>query len=365
MKIGIVGTRGIPNHYGGFEQFAHNFSLFLVHQGHDVWVYNSSLHPYKENTFEGVKLIHKYDPENKIGTAGQFVYDFLCIIDSRKRAFDVILQLGYTSSSVFSFLFPVNSKLITNMDGLEWKRSKYSKNVQNYLLHAEKWAVKYSDLLISDSLGIQEYLMEKYTCPSSYIPYSAELFDNPEESILSKYQLTKYNYNILIARMEPENNIELIILSHLQKKGDIPLMVIGSYSNDFGTTLYTKYNSDQVRFTGAIYDQTELNNLRYYSNIYFHGHSVGGTNPSLIEAMACNCLIVAHNNIFNKSILGTDAFYFENVESLNSILDKKIEKKAYSSFLDNNLKKIKEVYNPERIFKMTEDLFNKALSRVN
>src|SRR5215469_9735731 len=154
MNIGIIGTRGIPNQYGGFEQFAEFIAPALVERGHAVTVYNSSLHPYKENNWKGVNLVHQYDAEGKLGTAGQFIYDFNCIKDSRKRKFDVILQLGYTSSSVWSFLFPKKSVLVTNMDGLEWKRTKYSKPVRRFLRYAEKWAATYSDFLIADSKGI-------------------------------------------------------------------------------------------------------------------------------------------------------------------------------------------------------------------
>lgn len=364
MKIGILGTRGIPNNYGGFEQFAQNFALYLSEKGYEVSVYNSSLHPYKKNTYKGVNIIQKYDPENKIGTAGQFVYDFLCILDSRKRGFDIILQLGYTSSSIFSFLFPVSANLITNMDGLEWKRSKYSKIVQTYLRRAEKWAVMYSDLLIADSIGIQDYIKEKYKCQSYYIPYSAEVFHDPDENCISAFDINKFNYNLVIARLEPENNIEIIIQSHIQTENKNPLLIIGSYQNLYGQLLYKKYNSALIRFLGAIYDQPVLNNLRYYSLLYLHGHSVGGTNPSLIEAMACKCLIVAHNNTFNKNILGTDAFYFDSIETLNNILRENKVKQSNNIILENNIKKISDIYTPERIHKLTEDLFKIPLHRV-
>jgi len=162
MKIGIIGSRGIPNQYGGFEQFVEFVAPLLVERGHEVFVYNSSLHPYQPNSWKGVHLIKKFDPENKIGTIGQFIYDFNCILDSRKRNYDIILQLGYTSSGVWAFLFPKKPLIITNMDGLEWKRSKYSKLVQRFLKKAEKWAALSSDHLIADSIGIQTYLLEKY-----------------------------------------------------------------------------------------------------------------------------------------------------------------------------------------------------------
>ena len=158
MNIAIIGTRGIPNYYGGFEQCAEYLSVGLVRKGHKVTVYNSHAHPYKKSKWRGVHIIHCRDPENKIGTIGQFIYDFNCIRDLGKRKYDIVLQLGYTSSSVWGRLMPKKTIVTTNMDGLEWKRSKYSKEVKKFLLYAEKLAVKFSDYLISDSIGIQTYL---------------------------------------------------------------------------------------------------------------------------------------------------------------------------------------------------------------
>src|SRR6187402_1988287 len=153
-SIAILGTRGIPNHYGGFEQLTEYLAPALVKAGHSVTVYNSHHHPYKERSYKGVELIHCYDPEHILGSAGQFIYDMNCLIDARKRKFDVILQLGYTSSSIWGRLFPLGSVTIYNMDGLEWKRTKYSKPIRRFLLYAEKLAVRFSDFFISDSLVI-------------------------------------------------------------------------------------------------------------------------------------------------------------------------------------------------------------------
>lgn len=364
MKIGIIGTRGIPNNYGGFEQFTENFALYLHSKGHAVSVYNSSLHPYKDKQYKGVEIITCFDPENKIGTAGQFVYDFCCIRDSRKRKFDIILQLGYTSSSIFSFLFPKNSKIITNMDGLEWKRSKYSAKVQKFLRMAEKWAVKNSHYLIADSTEIQNYLKRTYQVDSTYIPYGANRFENPSSSLLAKYDLTEHGYNILIARLEPENNIETVIQAHLNSGIQTPLLIIGNYNTHYGQYLFKQYQSDHIRFLGAIYNQETLNNLRYYSSKYFHGHSVGGTNPSLIEAMASNSFIFAHDNVFNKNILGADAFYFDSTDTLTDLLKAGHYKKNYSTFLENNRHKIEHTYSLKSIHEQVEALFEKCLNNA-
>lgn len=343
MKVAVLGTRGIPNYHGGFEQFAEFLSEFLVKKGHEVFVYNSSNHPYQESTWRGVNIVHKFDPEDKIGTAGQFIYDFNCIVDSRKQNFDVILQLGYTSNSIWYRLLPKKATIITNMDGLEWKRTKYSKYVQKFLKHAERLAVKSSDYLISDSEGIKAYLKEKHNVDSKFIAYGATVFENPNQETLSEYKLDKYKYNLLIARLEPENNIETILEGVEKSSNNFPFLVIGKHETKFGEYLKDRFKTcNQIQFLGGIYNQEDLNNLRYFSNIYFHGHSVGGTNPSLLEAMASNAFIVANSNIFNESILQEDALYFKNSEEVSkALLNNKLD---FEPFLLNNRKKVKEIY---------------------
>lgn len=365
ISISIIGTRGIPNNYGGFEQFAEYLAKGLVNKGHKVAVYNSHTHPFQGSNWEGVEIIHKYDPESKIGTAGQFIYDLSCIRDLKNHDIDIILQLGYTSNSIWNKLLPSQPKIITNMDGLEWKRSKYNKPTQFFLKYAEKLAAQTSDFLVADSVGVQNHLMNLYGLNSTFIPYGATLFSTPDASVIAEFNLKEYTYNILIARMEPENNIETIIKGHIESEFSYKLIVVGTVNNRFSKYLISKYSSDKIRFLGGIYDQNKLNNLRYFSNIYFHGHSVGGTNPSLLEAMASNSLICAHNNIFNNSILHEDAFYFNDSNDISNLLDSKIKKKNYNQFLEKNINKITNSYSWGNIINQYENLFSRILEDKN
>mgnify|MGYP003675291119 CR=1 FL=1 len=354
MKIAIIGTRGIPNNYSGFEQFAEYLSQHLVKSGHEVYVYNSHNHIYQEKEWKGVNIIHKMDPEYIFGTFGQFIYDFNSILDSRKRGYDAILQLGYTSSSVWGWLLPKKSIIFSNMDGLEWKRSKYSKPVRYFLKYAEKWAIKTSDFLISDSLGIQDYLQDKYGQESEYIAYGAKLFNEPSEQIIKEYGVDKYQYDMLIARFEPENNLEVILDGVVASKKRQTFLVVGNHQTKFGGYLKNKFKDYQnIRFLGGIFNIGHLNNLRYYSNLYFHGHSVGGTNPSLLEAMASNCFIIAHDNLFNKGILGKDAEYFSNSDDVAQAMN--LQKSDHVVFVENNKRKIDSNFRWDIINKKYED----------
>lgn len=364
MKIGILGTRGIPNNHGGFEQFAEYLSRYLAKKGHDVYVYNSHSHPYQEKIWEGVHIVHKFDPEDKIGTVGQFIYDFNCILDSRKRAFDVLLQLGYTSSSVWGWLLPKDQIIVSNMDGLEWKRSKYTPKVRKFLKYAEKLAINTSDYLVSDSLGIQVYLQQEYGKRSEYIAYGAEFFGAPDVQYLENFKVEPYRYDILVARLEPENNIEVILDGIVAAKTNRIFLVVGKHETNFGTYLKSKFkDSENIKFLGGIYNMVHLNNLRYYSNLYFHGHSVGGTNPSLLEAMASNSLIVANDNVFNRSILNEEAFYFHTVDDIVRL--SKLNKKDYPHYTTANSEKIKHEFSWGTINSKYENYLLKVLNEAN
>lgn len=363
MKIAIIGTRGIPNHYGGFEQFAEYLAKGLVERGHAVTVYNSHSHPYQQPEWNGVRLVHCNDPEDKWGTAGQFVYDLNCILHTRNESYDIILQLGYTSSTVWGWLLPRKKSIVTtNMDGLEWKRTKYSKPVRNFLKWAEYLGTVYSDHWIADSLGIQDYLTKKYNIPSTYIPYGAFAFEDPSNEALATYGLNEYGYNMLIARLEPENNVDVILEGVSQATRKLPFLVVGKHATKYGEYLKAKYAKfDHIRFVGGIYDINVLNNLRYYSNLYFHGHSVGGTNPSLLEAMASQALICANRNEFNSTILEEDALYFSSARDVTACLET-VTKDDYQAFVDNNLQKIRSIYEWNKIIDQYENHFKTIYS---
>jgi len=360
MKIGILGTRGIPNHYGGFEQFAEYLSVGLVQRGHEVVVYNSSDHPYQKEEWNGVSIQHCKDWEGSIGTAGQFIYDFNCIVNARKQNFDILLQLGYTSSSVWKRILPKKTIVVTNMDGLEWKRSKFSSSIQHFLKKAERWAVESSTHLVADSKGIQAYLKDNYQVDATFIAYGSDLFSATDASILDAYDLTEGAYNMLIARMEPENNVEVILDGVVQSANRQNFLVIGKTENVFGKYLVNKFKANaNIKFLGGIYDIHVLNNLRHYSNFYFHGHSVGGTNPSLLEAMASSAFIVANDNAFNAAIVETDALYFSTSDDIKRILDSPLSPDLKRKYIASNRKKIENLYSWEIIIQGYEDLFLK------
>ena len=170
------------------------------------------------------------------------------------------------------------------------------------------------------------------------------------------------NYNLIIARLEPENNIETILDGIVFSYEKMPFLVIGNHNTNFGNYLKEKFkNYSNIRFIGAVYNQEHLDNLRWFSNFYFHGHSVGGTNPSLLEAMASKAFIFAHNNDFNKAILGENAYYFSNAEEVKN-LTLKIKKNDNLHLIQNNFDAIESEFNWDKINGKYLQLFKNCLS---
>lgn len=371
MKIAFISTRGIPNNYGGFEQFAEYISVGLVERGHEVVVYSPHFHPYNDSTYKGVRIKHIYSPEQWMGSSlGSFFYDFSSLKDAlKKEKFDIIYEAGYTSIvpayiwfNVKKIKYPI---FTTNMDGLEYKRTKFNKWVQKFLFWEERTTVKHSHYLIADNMGIQDYYKEKYGKESQFLAYGANIHDDYDESLLSEFKLNPNTYCLLIARLEPENNIEMVIKGYINSNiVDKPLIVVGKTNTPHGKYLVEQYQSHpKIKFIGGVYDFKKINSIRYFSSAYFHGHSVGGTNPSLLEAMASSCFILAHDNVFNKSVLNKDALYFKDESTVTLLLnniDENISTYRYS-FIENNLNRIRKEYSWEKLVDDHEKYFEKIL----
>ena len=374
MKIAFVSTRGIPNNYGGFEQFAEYISVGMAQRGHEVVVYSPKFHPYQESTYKGVRIKHIYSPETWMGSSvGSFFYDFASLRDAlKKEDFDIIYEAGYTSIIPAYIWFNVKKGkrpiFTTNMDGLENKRSKFSPMVRRFLDWEEKMAVKYSHYLIADNMGIHDYYKEKYGKESKFLAYGADIHDDFKAEYLEEFGLKSEEYYILIARLEPENNIVMAIEGYLHSKenGRRPLIVVGKTNTPHGKELVEKYGNERnVEFVGGIYDFKKLDSVRHFSKAYFHGHSVGGTNPSLLEAMAAGCFIFAHDNIFNRAVLKENAFYYPSADKVTEYLNRidTIAEGSKIQYTARNIEVIRNEYSWESLIDKHEKYFYWLLSQ--
>ena len=374
MKIAFVSTRGIPNNYGGFEQFAEYISVGLAKRGHDVTVYSPHYHPYQEKEYKGVRIKHIYSPELWMGgSVGSFFYDYACLKDALKNEeFDIIYEAGYTSIIPAYIRFNVKSLkyplVTTNMDGLEYKRTKFNPLVRQFVFWEERMAVKHSHFLIADNMGIHDYYKEKYGKESKFLAYGANIYDDYDASLLAEWNLLVNDYYLLVARIEPENNLYMAIDGYKASTeyGRHPLIIVGKTNTPYGKKLVKKYGNDHnVRFIGGIYDFRKLNSVRHFSFAYFHGHSVGGTNPSLLEAMASDCFILAHDNVFNRSVLGDNAIYYSSSYNVTQILNDidSLAAKNKEPFVRNNTELIRKEYSWEKLVDDHEKYFKWMLEQ--
>ena len=363
MRIAILGTKGIPNNYGGFEQFAEYLSIGLSERGHEVTVYTPHYHSFQGNKLKKVEIKRFYCPENRIGAAAHFIYDFLCLKDAIRSQFDIIYEAGYQSSAFSIRLLKRKHhrhRIVTNMDGMEWRRSKWNRLVKYITRICEKTAVKHSDYLIADNIGIQKYFIDAYKVEPAYLPYGAEVIDAFDDTVLGEYGLVKNNFYLVIARLEPENNLEMMIRGYLSHDTSAPLVIIGGLSTKYAKFLTDQFgNSPRIRFIGAIYNKGKLDNLRYFCKTYLHGHSVGGTNPSLLEAMACSSFIVAHDNEYNRSVLHDNALFFGIEEELTAILNSldALPETQILAFKRNNTAEITSKYSWAHVVDLHESFF--------
>jgi glycosyltransferase involved in cell wall biosynthesis len=215
-------------------------------------------------------------------------------------------------------------------------------------------------------VAIQKYLQSKYDVTSTFIAYGAEIPGKAEESDLEEKGLTKYDYFLIIARMEPENNIEMVLDGFSASKSEKKMIIVGNPTNKFGTYLQNKFQHDKrIIFLGAIYDKEKLHSLKAFSALYFHGHSAGGTNPSLLEAMASGALIAANNNEFNVSLLQKDAYYFLDADEVRTLVEEIYHGQKEHTMIENNIRKIREEFTWQKIIDQYADFIIECYSDKN
>jgi glycosyltransferase involved in cell wall biosynthesis len=321
VEVLILGTRGIPAEHGGFETFAEDFALYLVREGHAVSVYCQveEKGPRTEDIWNG---IHRIMIPARAGALGTMSFDWQSVWDSTGRP-GIILTLGY-NTAILTFLYRIRGRLcIMNMDGIEWKRKKWSLAQRAWLWFNERCGAALAHHLVADHPKIAEHL-QRHTSSSKIttIPYGADILHNVDPSLLDRYSLKAKSYYLLIARAEPENSILEVVQSYSRRRRKFPLVILGAYSerNPYHRKVLESATED-VRFVGAIYDKTTVQALRYHARAYVHGHKVGGTNPSLVEALAAGNAVIAHDNHFNRWVTGPHAAFFQDVDGAARIFD--------------------------------------------
>lgn len=364
MKIAILGSRGIPVNYGGFETLAEELSVRLINKGHEVTVY--CCRPYSiisESTYKGVKRIVL--PTIRTKVLEKPVFAFLSLISSSIEKYDTVLMLGI-SVSFFCFIPRIfGAKVIMNIDGLEWQRKKWGTVISSLLKLEESMAGVTADVVVTDSRWVKEYYKEKYGKDSVYIAYGADMSEYPPGNTLKRYGLSKGEYILYVSRFEPENNPLLVreaydAIRNPAKK----LVMVGDapYADAYVGKVKDTENPDII-FTGYLFGNAYKELL---SNAYFsiQATEVGGTHPALVEAMGAGRCILANDVPEHREVLRDAGIYYRGKEELASKLRELMIDESLVDEKARAARKIaEEEYSWEKVADEYEALFQKMVNR--
>lgn len=319
----ILGTRGVPAAHGGFETFAEYLALYLVKHGWRVVVYcqEEGSGPVFEDTWEGVERVRI--PVAAEGPKGTIAFDWKATSHAA-RFHDLCLTLGYNTAVFCGLLRLKGIPNLINMDGIEWSRAKWGKLAKTWFWMNDWAGCWLGNHLVADHPQIKAHLSTRVKASKvTTIPYGAEPVVNADPAPLAALALEPGRFLTLIARAEPENSILEAVGGFSSRRRGVQLVVLGKYD---GANAYHRAvkaaAGDEVRFVGAIYDKTVLRALRGHSLAYVHGHQVGGTNPSLVEALGAGNAVIAHDNRFNRWVAGEGARFFADASSFDALLSR-------------------------------------------
>lgn len=322
-KLNILGIRGVPARHGGFESFAERLSLFLVGKGWQVTVYCqvSGRGGCSENFWNGVRRIEIPVPRDD--ELGSVMFDWRVARHALSQE-GLFLTLGY-NTAIFNLLQRIKGQTnIINMDGIEWRRGKWGRLAKAWLWLNEHAACRIGNHLVADHPGIKAHLL-RHTEPGkiTMIPYGADAILGADPCQLVPYGIEPGGFSVVIARPEPENSLLEIVRAFSRGTRDHKLLVLGNLRPDCNPFHRSVMDaaSHEVVFPGAIYEPSVVQALRFFCRLYLHGHRVGGTNPSLVEALGAGCAVIAHDNHFNRWVAGPGAAYFKDEEGCAVVLD--------------------------------------------
>jgi len=377
MKISIIGSRGIPAKYGGFEVFTEGLSTRLVDRGYSITV--TCENDAADGEYGGVKLVYSpYKiPQSPLKRKIYEVFSDVYFIRKQSKTNDTIYLLGMTAgwATCLPKILNRDVKIMINVDGVEWKRTKFNAFERAFLWANTKLAEIFCDVIIIDSKCMQKHISRRWRNKAIFIPYAVSdpqrvNWDKAQLNAIASHpqelgEIAEREYWLVVARLEPENNIHTIIDGFLKSETNKKLIIIGNFSNPgYQAQIQDLLNQDidrKVLMIGGIYNNTRLlNMLRQNCFAYLHGHTVGGTNPSLLDAMSMRVIIVAHDNEFNKEVCQNSALYFNDSVKLAETIDAvEQDPLKYSSLKDNAYRRVISDYSWEYIVNAYTNVFDR------
>ncbi len=323
LRIAMVGTRGVPAAYGGFETAIEEIGRRLAAEGHDITVFcRTKPGEPKLREHLGMKLIHLPAVKSKaLETLSHTGLTVLRMLIGRR--FDVAYVFNAANSPFLPIIKLRRVPIAVHVDGLEWKRGKWGPTGRKYYRVAEQLSVRWADALIADARGIADYYTDEFAVPTELISYGAQITDDGRDNRLPELGLEAHKFHLVVARFEPENHVDVIVNGYHASDAEFPLVVVGSapYSAEYTDRIAAvAAGDDRVRMLGGVWDQEQLDQLYANALTYVHGHSVGGTNPSLLRAMGAGTAVLAWDVVFNREVLGNDGEFFHDAASAGALI---------------------------------------------
>ncbi|MEI6586372.1 MAG: DUF1972 domain-containing protein [Sediminibacterium sp.] len=324
LKVSIIGSRGYPYVYSGYETLVKHIGERMVAKGVQVTVYcHSYLFKEQPKQVNGIQL--KYIPTLKSKILSQPIHSFFAFWHAAFSKADVLLVLNVSNGpfGIISRLF--HKPTMMNVDGLEWLRPKWKGFGSNYFKWAARMAVKLMDVLVTDATAMQSIYQNEFNAQSVVIAYGAEKNEGAHEALLKQWNLIPHDYYLIVGRMIPDNNSDIIIEGFIQSKSNKKLVIVGDvpYQDAYADKIKS-YQDPRLLLTGYVNHPDSLASLYQYCYAYMHGHEFGGTNPTLLKAMANGCAIAAIDTVFSREVLQENeyGFYFQkNASSLQVWFD--------------------------------------------
>jgi glycosyltransferase involved in cell wall biosynthesis len=321
LHVAMVGTRGVPARYGGFETAIEEIGRRLVERGHRITVYCRDTGKGTDKAAEhlGMELVHL--PAMRKRSLETLSHTGLSVAHLLRHRPDAAILFNAANAPYLPAFRTAGIPVATHVDGLEWKRAKWGRGGRNYYLAVERLAVRMSDALIADAVGIQDYYRQKFDADTVYLAYGAPLLAKDNADKLGQLDLAPRGYHLVVARFEPENHVHLIVDGFVRSESQLPLIVVGSapYSTRYTSAVHALAD-DRVRFIGGIWDQDLLDQLYANALVYWHGHSVGGTNPSLLRAIGSGTATNAFDVAFNREVLEGAGRYFSDPQDVAELV---------------------------------------------
>ena len=318
MRVAMIGTRGVPAQYGGFETAVEEIGSRLAADGHSITVYCRN--PGQTQTrYLGMDLVNL--PAMRKRSLETLSHTGLSVAHTVRHRPDAAVLFNAANVPYLPLLKARRIPTAVHMDGLEWKRAKWEGHGARYYRWAEERAARSGLALIADAQGIADHLHDTYGVASHVIPYGAPILD-PGTDRVTELALGPGKYHLVVARLEPENHVDVIVRGYAESRSLHPLVVVGSapYGDAHLADIRRAAGTSDTRFIGAVWDQDLLNQLYAGTLSYLHGHSVGGTNPSLLRALGCGAPVTAYDVNFNREVTAGHARFFADPASVTSAI---------------------------------------------